>query len=93
MSEIIPKNDHVLCKEIVSALKEATSPSGFIYDQKILPLYQIVKISEVVDSSFDLNLEIGDIIVVHSSGTKVDLDGEQFVLFKLNAIAAKIIQK
>lgn len=91
INEIVPKNNYVLCKEFESNSKEATTSSGFIYDQKTLPLYEIVKISDVLDSSLSLKLEIGDKIIVNSTGTKVDLDNEQFILFKLENIAAKIV--
>ena len=94
MKKIIPQNGYLLCKMVERNKKET---SGFICEVKSLPIYEILKMSEppsllgIGDGL--LKLKIGDKIVCNSTGTLVqDGENEVLYLFKLENVAAKVIE-
>ena len=69
--------------------------SGFICEVESIPVYEILELSdppsfsEISDGL--LKLKTGDRIVCNSLGTKVQDEDEVLYLFKLENIAAKVI--
>ena len=91
---IVPQNGHLLCKMIVGKTKQT---SGFVCDVENIPIYEILalsdppNLSEIGDGL--LKLKIGDKIVCNSTGTLVqDGENEVLYLFKLENVAAKVIE-
>ena len=53
-------------------------------------LYEVVSVSNVLrDDLFDI--KAGDKIVVNSTGTKVEVDGEEYYMFNVENIMGKLI--
>jgi len=90
--DIVPQNGHVLCKQISGDTEKVEDI--FLYTEKRLPVYQVLKISNppsLSGISDDLNLKVGDKIVCNSTGTKVQRSSDEVLyLFKQENIAAKI---
>lgn len=86
MKLIIPQNKNIVCKCIAS--KNKTTTAGFIYTSVDVPLYEVTSIADKAKN--DIELEVGDVVVVNSTGTKIEVDGEEFYLFSSENIMAKI---
>lgn len=87
MKYAIPQNDIVLCKEHDAPKK--TTKSGFIYTVETVPTYEVVDIGPAV--SKEINLKKGDIIRVSTTGTPVNVEGDDFFMFKACNIAGKLV--
>ena len=81
--KLIPHNDNVLCKPL--AQEEKKLESGFVYKADEVKLYEVV--STPVD--YKGMFKAGDIVIASSTGTKAEVDGVEYVLFKDESIAAK----
>ena len=91
--KIIPQNGHILCKMVEGKTKQTT---GFICGVESIPVYEILELSEP-PSLLDigdglLKLKVGDRIVCNSTGTLVQDGDETLYLFKLENVAAKVIE-
>lgn len=94
LRKIVPQNGHLLCKMVEGKTKQMT---GFVCEVESIPVYEILELSEppsllgIGDGL--LKLKIGDKIVCNSTGTLVqDGENEVLYLFKLENIAAKVIE-
>ena len=86
--KLIPQNKNIVCKCISS--DEKTTESGFTYKSNDVKLYEVVSVSNVLrDDLFDI--KAGDKIVVNSTGTKVEVDGEEYYMFNVENIMGKLI--
>ena len=92
--KIVPQNGHLLCKMVEGKTKQTT---GFVCEVESIPVYEILELSEppsllgIGDGL--LKLKIGDKIVCNSTGTLVqDREDEILYLFKLENVAAKVIE-
>lgn len=92
-TKIIPQNGCVLCKQVVANIEEVEN-GGLVYASENVPIYEVLKISNspsLAETSDELNLKVGDLIVCNSTGTKVQAsDSGVLWLFKQENIAAKI---
>ena len=84
MKQLIPQNDIVLCTLLSSTEKE--TENGFVYKSNDIPLYFVEKVGPQVK-----NFHVGDIIVVNSTGTKVEFDNTDHFLFKEENVMGKEI--
>ena len=82
MKQLIPQNDMVLCTLLSSTEKK--TKSGFVYKSNDIPLYLIEKVGPQVK-----NFHTGDIIVVNSTGTKIEFDNVDHFLFKEENVMGK----
>lgn len=94
LRKIVPQNGHLLCKMVEGKTKQTT---GFVCEVESIPVYEILELSEppsllgIGDGL--LKLKIGDKIVCNSTGTLVqDGENEVLYLFKLENVAAKVIE-
>lgn len=87
MKYAIPQNDIVLCKGHDSSKK--TTESGFIYTIEAVPTYEVIDVGPAV--SKDINLKKGDIIRANTSGTPVNVEGEDLFMFKACNVAGKLV--
>ena len=83
MKKLIPQNDMVLCKLVSS--DEKTTESGFVYKSNDIPLYCIEEVGPQVK-----NFNVGDIVVVNSTGTMVEFNDNEYFLFKEENIMGKV---
>ena len=83
--KIILHNNNILCKTI--AQEEKKTESGFVYHVPSVNLYEVVSIPV----NYEGIVKIGDIVTVNSTGTLVEVDGVDYLLFKDENITAKII--
>ena len=86
--KLIPQNKNIVCKCISS--DEKTTESGFTYKSNDVKFYEVVSISNVLRDDL-LNIKAGDKIVVNSTGTKVEIDGEEYYMFNVENIMGKLI--
>lgn len=82
MKQLIPQNDMVLCTLLSSTEKK--TECGFVYKSNDIPLYLIKKVGPQVK-----NFHAGDIIVVNSTGTKIEFDNVDYFLFKEENVMGK----
>ena len=59
--------------------------SGFVYKSNDIPLYRIDRVGPQVK-----NFNIGDIVVVNSTGTRVEISDVEHFLFKEENIMGKV---
>ena len=83
--KLTPQNNNVVCKSV--AQEEKMTESGFVYKIDEVKLYEVVSTPE----KYSGTLRSGDIVVANSTGTVVEVDGVEYVMFKDENIAAKII--
>lgn len=86
MKAIIPQNKNVVCKCISSDYK--TTESGLTYKSNDMPLYEVVDASKKASELLDI--KAGDVVAVNSTGTKVELDGVEYIIFDAESIMGKI---
>ena len=77
---------HTAQKQIDNGTKcpEKKTESGFVYKSNDIPLYLIEKVGPQVK-----NFHAGDIIVVNSTGTKIEFDNVDYFLFKEENVMGK----
>jgi len=84
MKNIIPQNNFILCKacENISYAGniQLVNHSGFT-------TYEVLKIGPKVKS-----ICIGDVVISNSTGTKVKINDNYFILFDDTTIVAKIVK-
>ena len=93
LRKIVPQNGYLLCKMVEGKTKQTT---GFVCEVESIPVYEILELSEP-PSLLDigdglLKLKVGDRIVCNSTGTLVQDGDETLYLFKLENVAAKVIE-
>lgn len=94
LRKIVPQNGYLLCKMVEGKTKQTT---GFVCEVESIPVYEILELSEP-PSLLDigdglLKLKVGNKIVCNSTGTPVqDGENEVLYLFKLENVAAKVIE-
>ena len=84
--KILPQNDMVLCT-LAESSKKDVSFAGFKYTEEQLPLYKVEQIGPAVK----MDLKVGDIVVVNSTGTLAVIDNAEHYLFKEENIAGKAV--
>ena len=85
--KLIPQNKNVVCKCISS--NETTTKSGLVYKSNDVPLYEVVSIADKAKD--DIDIKAGDIIRTNSTGTKVEVDNVEYVMFNSENIVGKVI--
>ena len=78
-----------MCKCI--SLAEKTTESGFIYKSNDIKLYEVVSLSKSLENEAGFDIKIGDRILVNSTGTKVEVNGEEYYMFNAENVMGKII--
>lgn len=84
--KLIPQNKNVICKRI--SPDEKTLESGFTYKSNDIPLYEVVSVSSKARDEIDV--DVGDVVIASSTGTKVELDDVEYNVFSSESIAGKI---
>ena len=87
--KLIPQNKNLVCKCMSS--DEKTTESGFMYRSNDVKLYEVVSIANTLRSDELFNVKVGDLIVVNSTGTKIELNGEEYYMFNAENVMGKII--
>ena len=87
--KLIPQNKNLVCKCISS--NEKTTESGFTYKSNDIKLYEVVSVSNALRSDDLFSIRAGDQIIVNSTGTKVELNGEEYYMFNAENVMGKII--
>lgn len=87
--KLIPQNKNLMCKCISS--DEKTTESGFTYKSNDIKLYEVVSLSKSLENEARFDIRIGDRILVNSTGTKVEVDGEEYYMFNAENVIGKII--
>ena len=83
MKQLIPQNDVVLCALLSS--NEKKTESGFVYKSNDIPLYVVEKVGPNVK----MDLHVGDVVVVNSTGTRAVIGDAEYFLFKEENIMGK----
>jgi len=83
--KIILHNNNILCKLI--AREEKKTESGFVYHVPEVNLYEVVS----TPVNYEGMVKTGDIVTVNSTGTLVEVNGVDYLLFKDENITAKIM--
>lgn len=84
MMKLKAQNDMVLCSLALS--NEKTTSSGFVYKSNDIPLYKV----EDIGPNVEMELGVGDIVVVNAIGTLASIDGIDYKLFKEENIMGKV---
>lgn len=79
------QNNNILCKLI--AQKEKKMESGFTYHVPEVNLYEVVS----TPANYKGMFKTGDIVMVNSTGTLVEVDCIDYLVFKDENITAKTI--
>ena len=87
--KLIPQNKNLVCKCISS--DEKTTESGFTYKSNDIKLYEVVLLSKPLENKIGFDIKIGDRILVNSTGTKVEVNGEEYYMFNSENVMGKII--
>ena len=87
--KLIPQNKNLVCKCISS--DEKTTESGFTYKSNDTKIYEVISVSNAIKSDELCNVRVGDLIVVNSTGTKVEVNGEEYYMFNAENVMGKII--
>ena len=86
--KLIPQNKNIVCKCISS--DEKTTESGFTYKSNDVKLYEVVSVSKSLENEAGFDIKIGDRILVNSTGTKVEVNGEEYYMFNVKNVMGKI---
>ena len=84
--KIIPIKNTVLCKKIKNE-KESSIKGILILNKKEVDTYKIISVSSDDDEYI---FKPDDEIIVSGSGDLIEIDGEDFYLFKTENVVAKI---
>ena len=84
--KIIPIKNTVLCKKIKNE-KESSIKGILILNKKEVDTYKIISVSSDDDEYI---FKPDDEIIVSGSGDVIEMDGEDFYLFKTENVVAKI---
>lgn len=87
--KLIPQNKNLMCKCISS--DEKTTESGFTYKSNDMKIYEVISVSNSLANEDNFDIKTGDKIIVNSTGTKVEVDGEEYYMFNVENIMGKII--
>ena len=82
-----PLYDYVVCKQTIDKMSDMTA-GKFSYRAEMLPEYKVISIGDCV-----CNVDVGDFVVVNSTGTNVKIDNDTLYLFKSENIVGKIQNK
>ena len=84
--KVVPENDTVLAFP-VNKSKHQAEANGFVYNTEDLPVFQIISVCDD-----EVYWKPGDKIICNSTGTKLNLPGDEVqYLFKTENIAGRII--
>ena len=84
---IVAHNNSVICKCIVPA-DGTIDAGGIVIPVKNLPIYEILNTGDSTDTS---RFNVGDKIIVNSTGTKIKLDDSEVYIFNMENIAGKVL--
>lgn len=82
-----PLYDYVVCKQTIDKMSDMTA-GKFSYRSETLPEYEVISLGDCV-----CDIDVGDFVVVNSTGTNVKIDDDMLYLFKSENIVGKISNK
>lgn len=84
--KIVPIKNTVLCKKIKNE-NDSSIKGILIVNKKEVDTYEIISVSSDDDGYI---FKPGDEVIVSGSGDVIEMDGEEFYLFKTENVVAKI---
>lgn len=85
--KVIPLPNYIIC-ELITDTDQTVKENGVIFKKEELPLYRVVDISKL---TLNINIRIGDIIIINSVPTKVHIDDKYYYLINQEHIAGFVI--
>ena len=86
--DIVAQNDNVIC--IVESSSKKIHDSGFIYESDEIPTYRVVSIGPRVSSN-SLDIKVGDVVTVNSTGTLIEDGSMKLYAFNIANVVSKLI--
>ena len=87
--ELKPVRNSLLCVRTVESKTTDETETGLIVRHRNVDLFRIVDFSADCNEKF--GFQVGDEIVVNSTGDEIEIDGRTFYLFKVEHVMAKVV--
>lgn len=87
--ELKPVRNSVLCVRTTKSKTTDEDAGGLVFRHSNVDTFRIVDFHADEEAKF--RFQVGDEIIVNSTGDEIEIDGETFYLFKVEHVMAKVV--